>query len=587
MTTDHEKVPTLKTCSFLAVLTLVGFVALAGVFPGNRARGSALPSPKVTSVTKITHDGITKTNLLSDDSNLYITEWPSARHVVAKVSLQQFDRYLVPSSFSNLQALDLSPDHSRLLVSPLQGGSVDNEFWTLPVTSGPMKRIGSLTGRDATWSRDGQLIAFGKGSGLFIASATGTKERELFTADGTVFAPRFSPDGQRIRFTVGDLSQNQTSLWEVGRDGSNPHALLPNWQYGSSACCGNWTADGRYYIFQATQSSQTTITTLWASPDSGRAPGAGPLSVIPLTGGPMSFGNASPAGDNKNVWAIGVQPAAEAVKYDSAKKAFASLVGGVSATDLDFSSDGKWVTYVSIPESSLWRSRVDGSEALQLTSPPEAAALPHWSPDGKQIAYVRLQPGQLSKIAIVSASGGSAQELLPENRNQNDANWSRDGNRIMFGNAAHDVEGLKIRIVDLKTHKTETIPGSDGLFSPRWSPDGRYIAALSPDFTTVMLFDFDSRKWSKWLTEPAGAVSYPVWSADSTYLYFDDLVTDEESIRRVKVGESQAERVFALQGIERYPGPFGLWSGRTPDGSWMFVRDRSTQEVYRLTVELP
>jgi len=103
----------------------------------------------------------------------------------------------------------------------------------------------------------------------------------------------------------------------------------------------------------------------------------------------------------------------------------------------------------------------------------------------------------------------------------------------------------------------------------------------------VMLFDFDSRKWSKWLTEPAGAVSYPVWSADSTYLYFDDLVTDEESIRRVKVGESQAERVFALQGIERYPGPFGLWSGRTPDGSWMFVRDRSTQEVYRLTVELP
>jgi len=70
-------------------------------------------------------------------------------------------------------------------------------------------------------------------------------------------------------------------------------------------------------------------------------------------------------------------------------------------------------------------------------------------------------------------------------------------------------------------------------------------------------------------------------------LYFDDLVTDEESIRRVEVGGHRAERVLKLEGIERYPGPFGLWSGRTHDGSWMFVRDRSTQEVYRLSVALP
>jgi hypothetical protein len=102
-----------------------------------------------------------------------------------------------------------------------------------------------------------------------------------------------------------------------------------------------------------------------------------------------------------------------------------------------------------------------------------------------------------------------------------------------------------------------------------------------------MLFDFTTQKWSSWLTEPAGAVNYPVWSADSKYLYFDDLVTDEESIRRVKVGENHAERVFVVEGIERYPGPFGLWTGRAADGSSMFVRDRSMQEVYQLSVELP
>ncbi len=585
MATEHRNVSALKVSSFLALLALLGIVAVAGAAPRKHARGPAPALPRVTSVVQITHDGVSKTRLLSDDSNLYVSEWPGAHHVIAKVSLERSDRSLVSSPFTNLQALDVSSDHSKLLVSPIQG-SGDNEFWTLPVTSGSPERVGTLTGRDASWSVDGQRLAFGKGSALFLADATGAHVRELFTANGSVFAARFSPDGQRIRFSVGDAAQNKTSLWEIGTDGSKPHVLLSKWQYGSTACCGSWTTDGRYYIFQATQSSPSTITTLWAAPDSERVASDG-SGVFPLTSGPMSFGNAFPSKDNKNIWAIGVQPAAEAVKYDAAKNKFIPLVSGVSATDLDFSADGKWVTYVAIPDGTLWRCRANGAERLQLTSQPERAALPHWSPDGKLIAYVSMQPGQPLKVSIISINGGTSQQLLPESRNQIDANWSPDGSRIMFGYFVHDTEGLNIRIVDVKTHKTEIVPGSNGLFSPRWSPDGRYIAALSPDFTTVKLFDFESSKWISWLTEPAGAVSYPVWSADSQYLYFDDLVTDEESIRRVKVGETHAERVFALQGIDRYPGAFGLWTGRAADGSWMFVRDRSTQEVYRLTVELP
>jgi len=253
---------------------------------------------------------------------------------------------------------------------------------------------------------------------------------------------------------------------------------------------------------------------------------------------------------------------------------------------LDFSADGKWVTYVAVPEGTLWRSRADGTERLQLTFAPARTALPHWSPDGKQIAYVSMQQGKPWKIAIIPATGGKSEVLFSESRSQIDANWSFDGDRIMFG-YLHDGEGITIRVINLKTHEVTTVPGSEGLFSPRWSPNGRYIAALSPDFTKVMLFDFNTQKWLAWLTEPAGAVSYPVWSSDSKYLYFDDLVTDEESIRRVKVGSNRTERVFKLEGIERYPGPFGLWSSRTNDGSYMFVRDRSTQEVYQLSVVLP
>ena len=561
--------------------------SLVFAFPAARCAdhptGVVGAKPKVISVTQITHDGASKTGLLSDDSHLYITEWPSARHIVAKVSLRNADRSLIRSSFSNVQALDISPDHTRLLVAPIQGGVSDSELWTVPVGAGSPLKLGDLVGRDASWSADGQQLVFGKGSTLYTANGDGAAPRSIFTADGPVFAARYSPDGKRIRFTVGNTAQNTTTIWEVGPGGLNPHPLLAGWQGASAACCGSWTPDGRYYIFQVTQSAPTALTTLWTLADGGAIAQSAPVQ---LTSGPMSFGNVSPAKDNERIWAIGVQPAGQAVKYNAGTKSFVSLLSGVSATDLDFSFDGEWVTYVAVPDGTLWRCKKDGSERLQLTSAPERTALPHWSPDGKQIAYVSVQPGKPWKIAIISVQGGAPEDLLVENRSQIDANWSPDGTRIMFG-YLHDADAINIRIVNLRTREVTNIPGSEGLFSPRWSPNGRYIAALSPDFTKVMLFDYHSQKWSNWLTEPAGAVSYPVWSADSNYLYFDDLVTDEESIRSVKVGESRTERVFKLDGIERYPGPFGLWSGRTPDGSWMFVRDRSTQEVYQLSVVLP
>jgi Tol biopolymer transport system component len=168
-----------------------------------------------------------------------------------------------------------------------------------------------------------------------------------------------------------------------------------------------------------------------------------------------------------------------------------------------------------------------------------------------------------------------------------DANWSPDAKQIVFGDVWQAAKNPGIDILDLNSRQLSTIPGSTGLFSPRWSPDGRYLAALSTDFKTLMLYDFHTQKWVPWLIEAAGAVSYPAWSADSTYLYFEDLVTGEDSFRRVKVGRNQAESVFVVEGLDRYPGPFGLWSGRTPDGSEVFVRDHSTQEVYGLDVKLP
>ena len=548
-------------------------------------------------ITQVTHDGFGKTDLVAGDSQVYVSELDAANRVIARVDSQGSSRAVLPEysvpksseeqgSLRNLRALGLSADHTKLLVSSRQA-SGENAFWSVPIAGGTPERIGDLTGRDASWSADGGQLVFGKGPVLYLANAAGLKVHELYRASGSVFAPRFSPDGRAIRFTVRDAEQNTTALWEVSRDGSNAHALLGNWPSKSTACCGSWTADGRYYIFQASQSvpnTTTVVTKLWAISTSKDADSNS--EPLELTSGPMSFGNVSAGRDSKNLWAIGVQPWAEVVKYDQARNEFVPVVPGLSASDLEFSADGKWIAYISIPGGKLFRARADGSEKLQLTSGSGLAALPRWSPDGKTIAYVSMKPGESWKLFLLPAKGGTPQAVSAEGGSQIDANWSADGKRLIFGDYNHDASGLSIRILDFKTHQTTTVPGSEGLFSPRWSPNGRYLAALAPDNTTLMLYDFKEQKWSKWATS-AGAVNYPLWAKDSESLYFDDLVDGAETIRQVKVGRMEAEKVMEVGSLDRYMGALGLWSGRAADGSWMFVRDKSTQEVYQLSLELP
>ena len=102
-----------------------------------------------------------------------------------------------------------------------------------------------------------------------------------------------------------------------------------------------------------------------------------------------------------------------------------------------------------------------------------------------------------------------------------------------------------------------------------------------------MLYGFETQKWSKWLSEP-GNVSYPTWSKDGEYLYFDNFMADHLTARRVRFGATQSEELYTLEGFQRYDGgSSGSWSGLTPNGDRLYVRDLSAQEIYKLDVELP
>jgi len=136
----------------------------------------------------------------------------------------------------------------------------------------------------------------------------------------------------------------------------------------------------------------------------------------------------------------------------------------------------------------------------------------------------------------------------------------------------------------MKTRKVSKMAGSDGLFSPRWSPDGRYVVAMTLYSLTLRLFDFTTQKW----TELAKMfVGYPNWSRDGRYVYFDGIIDNEEGGYRIRISDRKLERIVSLKGFPAAWGAFGNWSGLAPDESPLYVRNASIQEIYALDWETP
>jgi len=444
--------------------------------------------------------------------------------------------------------------------------------------------MGNFNASAAAWSPDGQSLIYAQGSSLYLAKADGTDSRLLVSLRGFSSNARFSPDGSRVRFTLNEQDTNATSLWEVRTDGSHLRPLLPGWHNPSVQCCGEWTADGRYYVFVSGDTSSSS--NLFALSDRTGLFRSRSSKPVQLTTGPLLFYSAIPSSDGKKLFVEATQLRAQLVRYDRKSQQFVPFLGGISATDVAFSPNGQWVTYVTIPDGILWRSRVDGTERLQLTYPPTQAVLPVWSPDGTRILFGSFATGKPWKAQSVSSQGGVPEDLLPGRAGGVDFNWSPDGSQIIFSHGPSD-SPLNIQVLDLKTHQTSTLPGSENLFSPRRSPDGRYLAALSRDSTTLMLYDFRTQKWSNWITE-ARNIAYPTWSKDGSYLYFDNFLSDHPTARRVKRGATHSEELYSLSGIHQYHlAPSGTWSGLAPDNSRLYVQDLSVTEIYALDVDLP
>jgi eukaryotic-like serine/threonine-protein kinase len=561
----------------IGALALFGLAALAFYFR------SPLPPPTIVGSKQLTSDGIPKLDLLSDGSRLYFTEFSGDHFILSHVSVAGGESATIPTPFANPFILDVTPDGSQALVADTHVMSPEDSFWLQPLPAGSPQPM-EIKGSDAAWLPDGTLL-FAQSTGLFHSAHDGKDARKLLTAPDGVSAMSLSPDGHRLRYTVGQFLLGSSALWEADADGKNPHLLLPeNWNSPSQECCGYWTADGKYYLFRSIHDGLSSI---WALADTAPFWHKLPREPVQLTTGPLNFNLPVSSRDGKKLYVLGWQPRAEMVRYETKAGAFLPLLPGTDATQVDFSRDGKSVAYVRT-DGTLWRSKVDGTDRLQLTYAPMQVTVPHWSPDGARIAFTAVKPGEPIRIYLASSEGGSL-EQQSNGPYDFDPSWSKDGSELMYGilPSIDDHETARIMVLNLKTRALTEMPDSKGICCPRWSPDGRWVIALSVDNQRLLLFDATTQKWRQ-LADKMGAFGYMTWSPDSKYVGFDTSFTSDPALFRVGIPDGQITRIVSLKNVRRFFPPLtGTWSGLAPDGSPIVVRNISTQEIYALDWKLP
>jgi eukaryotic-like serine/threonine-protein kinase len=558
-------------------LALVGGLVLAAGILAYILR-RPLTVPKVSNYVQLTRDGQPKSLIGTDGSRLYLGNeilTSNTYNGIMQMSISGGEPARISVASNAIVPLNVSQDGAELLVKEAKGDWGRGQLWRLPILGGTPRRLGTTVGQDAAWSPDGGMLVYTDGSELYLAKNDGTESQKLVSMTGRAFYPAWSLSGSKVRFTVIDYETGANSLWEVSAQGTDLHQLLPGWHNPPDECCGKWTADGKYFVFQ----SQGQI---FALSEKGGFIRQSTGKPILLTSSPLRLFTPLPSKDGKKLFVVGRTYRGELQRGESKSGRFTPFLSGISAEDVAFSKDGQWVAYVSYPEGILWRSKVDGSEKVQLSYPPLFAALPRWSPDGKQIALYDYSVGKPVRICLVSADGGNPQQLLPgDPEPQWDPNWSPDGDRIQFSGAPFD-DNSGIRVLDLKTHQVSTLPASRGLFGARWSPDGRYIVALSRDSLSLVLFDFQTQKWSQLAKVRA---AYLNWSRDGQYVYFLRWL-DNPAVLRVRIADRKVEQVSDLANLPT-TGNLGPWVGLDLDDSPLLLKDTGTQDVYALDWQIP
>jgi Tol biopolymer transport system component len=285
------------------------------------------------------------------------------------------------------------------------------------------------------WSPDGKLLAIAayKGdAGQIMVASVADGSTQVIASIRVPEAARvfFSPDSRYLAVdfmaTRDEDEVGQRDVITLAVDGGGETRAVSN---PADDCAVGWSPDGRYLLFSSTR---TGARSLWALPVSDGRPQGQPVLLKPDIGSSLSL--------------------------------------GVTRT-------GTLYLYKYVSDRDVKVARIDLNAGRLIGQPVHFSQgllpdpwFPHWSPDGKYLAYpVRAVENGL---AIRSVESGEVRRLLNLRKVQ-DLQWAPDGNSLIA--KAEDSKREGIFQIDVKSGRATFIAPTGGGSFPRWSPDGGRI----------------------------------------------------------------------------------------------------------------
>jgi hypothetical protein len=466
-------------------------------------------------------------------------------------------------------------------------------LWLVPVPAGAPRRVGRLHTWAAGVSPDEKRLAYSSRASLWLADIDGSGARLLVELPSPPASIRWSPDGRRLRFTAMGEGR-RLWIWETTIEKPSPRPLWPGQQ-------GDWVEGGRLYVFSRSGGAASFGLSMSASGSDlfavaePRWPWERPRPVR-LTFGPIRFLSPVASRSGGPLLAWGDIARSELRRLDPRTGRFEPFLDGVSAVYVDFSSDGRWLAWVSYPEGLLWRARADGSDRLQLTAAPLEVHEPRFSPDGRRIVLVGRTPDEpMNSLYVVSADGtdGGRPSLLARPLRDGEACWdpcwTADGQAVLYSHAHPSgvmSASAGVYRVALGGQKPTLEPGAEAFSFPRCSSQGHVLAVdpQGPAWVTHVRWAGRS-DWEK--AGPLG-LSYENWTRDGRRVCGVDTTTSGAtglkcwSFDRRRFEPLASVGDLALLAVANLPGAF-----LAPDDTPLVIVDRSVRDIYALEWEKP
>jgi DNA-binding winged helix-turn-helix (wHTH) protein/Tol biopolymer transport system component len=550
---------------------------------------SAARAPEVVNVQALTNTSRIESfgEIETDGARLFFLERKGHKWNLMQMPASGGEAQPFAIAFENTKILAVSPDASEMIVSPFTRREAVLPIYLMPSVGGSPRPVGNISASDAAFTADGQEITYATADGIYRVRRDGMNPRLLAALPGQKTDLDWSPDGRTLRFTRGaldgDPTRDNSELWEMDAASGAARAVLPGWDVEPMQCCGKWTADGKYFAFVSHNHGGSPH--VWMLE---RRRGVFALRApqpIELSSGPVLFNKLLSGRDGRHLFALGFNGRNEYVAVDPQSQTTHTLLGGSSAAWISFPTHERW-TVSERSDGAIWKSQIDGSEAALLVPSSLRPTMPSVSADGAELVF-EADPdnSHLSRAYVVGTESGGPRLLVSGNFSAVAPQLAPDRSAVVYAAADTPSGALSLHVMDRKTGVQKLLAGSAGMRISRWSPDGKYLAALSEDNSRIAVLDLRTQRWKE--IAKGKVFGPPSWARDSRSLYYQDVLEAQEPIHQVGING---------HALNSFPACGDLLVGNvlrcgfealSPEGAFVLQLTRGDHDLFSLELKLP